>query len=210
MSGFTENQKNSRRLELSISKNTPHGRWGQGPGSVDPRFPAGLPFPVPEILEFVAFGGSGKFFQQFSRNFPGTFLQNSRKDPRNSHGLLEFSELRKRLTSREVAGKPPGKSPGNFRGRLGNFRGTSGLLLSSTARELPGKSPKKKLWGSSGNFRGSPGTFQKLGGAWLPPSDSPNLSPITLAWQRSQNPIPAQNIKRMSKGTERSTSTFST
>ena len=37
----------SRRLELSISKNTPHRRWGQGPGSVDPRFPAGLPFPVP-------------------------------------------------------------------------------------------------------------------------------------------------------------------
>ena len=87
-----DNQKNSRRLELSISKNTPHGRWGQGPGSVDPRFPAGLPFPVPEILEFVAFGDSGKFFQQFSRNFPGTFLQNSRKDPRNSHSLLEFSE----------------------------------------------------------------------------------------------------------------------
>ena len=83
-------QKNSRRLELSISKNTPHGRWGQGPGSVDPRFSAGLPFPVPEILEFVAFGDSGKIFQQFSRNFPGTFLQNSRKDPRNSHSLLEY------------------------------------------------------------------------------------------------------------------------
>ena len=33
-------------------------------------------------------------------------------------------------------------SPGNFRGSLGNFRGTPGLLLSSTARELPGKSPK--------------------------------------------------------------------
>ena len=38
-------------------------------------------------------------------------------------------------------------SLGNFRGSLGNFRGTSGLLLSSTVRELPGKSPK--------NFRGS-------------------------------------------------------
>ena len=60
---------------------------------MDPRFPAGLPFPVPEILEFVAFGDSGKFFQQFSRDFPGTFLQNSCKDPRNSHSLLEFSEL---------------------------------------------------------------------------------------------------------------------
>ena len=56
--------------ELSISKKTsPHGRWGQGPGSVDPRFPAGLPFPVLEILEFVAFRDSGKI----SSNFPGTF-----------------------------------------------------------------------------------------------------------------------------------------
>ena len=61
-------------------------------------------------------------------------------------------------------GRPPGKSPGNLRGSLGNFRGTSGLLLSSTVRELPGKSPKN-LRGSPGNFRGSPGTFQKLGGA---------------------------------------------
>ena len=59
---------------------------------MDPRFPAGLPFPVPEILVFVAFGDSGKIFQQFSRKFSETFLQNSRKDPRNSHSLLEFSE----------------------------------------------------------------------------------------------------------------------
>ena len=48
---------------------------------------------VPEILEFVAFGDPGGFFQQFSRNFPGTFLHNSRKDPRSSHSLLEFSDL---------------------------------------------------------------------------------------------------------------------
>ena len=83
-------KKNSRRLELSISKNTPHGRWGQGPGSVDRRFPAGLPFPpVPEILAFVAFRDSGKL----SSNFPGTFLENPRTDPGNSHSLLEFSEI---------------------------------------------------------------------------------------------------------------------
>ena len=86
-------QKNSRRLELSISQNTPRGRWGQGPGSVDPRFPAGLPFPVPEILEFVAFRDSGKKFQQFSRDFPGVFLGNPRTDPGNSHSLLEFSDI---------------------------------------------------------------------------------------------------------------------
>ena len=85
-------QKNSRRLELSISKNTPHGRCGQGPGSVVPRLTAGLPFPVPEIPEFVACRDSGKFFQQFSRDFPGAFLENPRTDPGNSHSLLEFSD----------------------------------------------------------------------------------------------------------------------
>ena len=53
-------------------------------------------------------------------------------------------------------------SSGNFRGSLGNFRGTPGLLLSSTVRELLGKS-QKNFRGSLGNFRGSPGTFQKLG-----------------------------------------------
>ena len=87
---FPQDQKNSRRLELSISKNTPRRRWGQGPGSVDPRFPAGLPFSVPEILEFAAFRDSGQFFQQFSRDFPGVFPENPRTDPGNSHSLLEF------------------------------------------------------------------------------------------------------------------------
>ena len=52
----------------------------------------------------------------------------------------------------------------DLRGSLGNFRGTSGMLFSSTVKELPGKSPKS-FRGSSGNFRGSPGTSQKLGGA---------------------------------------------
>ena len=93
-------QKNSRRLELPISKNTLRGRLGQGPGSVDPRFAAGLPFSVPEILEYVAFRDSGKYFQQFSRDFPGVFLGNPRTHPTNSHSLLEFSHL--------------GKLPANF------------------------------------------------------------------------------------------------
>ena len=51
-------------------------------------------------------------------------------------------------------------SPGNFRGSPENFRGSlgtsgehSGLLLSSTVRELPGKS-LNNFRGSSGNFRG--------------------------------------------------------
>ena len=56
-----------------------------------------------------------------------------------------------------------GELPGGG-GSSGNFRGTSGLLLNSTVRELPGKSPKN-FRGSLGNFWGSPGTFQKLGGA---------------------------------------------
>ena len=94
-SGFGLNclQKNSRRLELSISKNTPHRRWRQGPGSVDQTFPPVLPFLVPEVLEFVAFRDSGKFVQQFSWDFPGVFLGSPRADPANSHSLLEFSDV---------------------------------------------------------------------------------------------------------------------
>ena len=77
-------QKNSRRLELSSSK-TPHTEGGDKVQAVStPRFPAGLPFLVPEILEFVACGASGKVFQQFSRDFPGVFLGNPQTDPGNS------------------------------------------------------------------------------------------------------------------------------
>ena len=80
----------SSRLELSISKNTPHRRWGQGPGGVDPRFPAGLPFPVPEILEFAAFRDSGKIFQQFSRDFPGVVLGNPEQTPETATAFSSF------------------------------------------------------------------------------------------------------------------------
>ena len=80
---------------------------------------------------------------------------------------------KKGLTSGEVW-----ETSGEVRGTFGEVwetsGGTSGLLLSSTVRELPGKSPKN-FRGSLGNFRGSPGTFQKLGGPWLPPSNSPTL-----------------------------------
>ena len=75
---MSEDQKNSRRLELSISKNTPHGRWGQGPGNVNPRFAAGLPFPDRELLEFVAFFVTR---EKFSSNFPGTFPEFSSRSP---------------------------------------------------------------------------------------------------------------------------------
>ena len=50
-------------------------------------FRAGLPFPVPEILEFVAFRDSGKLFQQFSRDFPGVFFENPRTTKNNSQGV---------------------------------------------------------------------------------------------------------------------------
>ena len=52
----------------------------------------------------------------------------------------------------QVVGRHPLVQSRNFRGSLGNFRGTSGLLLSSTVRELPGKSPK-----TSGEVRGTSG-----------------------------------------------------
>ena len=61
-------------------------------------------------------------------------------------------------------------SLGNFRGSFGNFRGTSGLQLSSTVRELPGKSPK--------NFRGSSGKSREVRG--LPRSSGePDTLPAT-------------------------------
>ena len=63
-------------------------------------------------------------------------------------------------------------SPGNFRGGLGHFRGTSGLLLSSTVRELPGKSLK--------NFRGSLGKFREVRGL---PRSSGEPDPLPAAHQ---------------------------
>ena len=59
------------------------------------------------------------------------------------------------LTSQErVSGFP--EKGADLRGSLGNFRETPGLLLSSTMRELPEKSPKnfREVWGTSGKVRG--------------------------------------------------------
>ena len=61
---------------------------------MDPRFAAGLPFLVHQVIEFVAFRDSGNF-STLSQDFPGIFLGNCRKDPRNSHSLLEFSDAMK-------------------------------------------------------------------------------------------------------------------
>ena len=87
---------------------------------------------------------------------------------------------RKGLTSGEVPelpgkfGKLPGKL-GNFWGSLGNFRGTSGLLLSSTVRELPGKSPK-----TSGEVRGNSGEVRELPRSSGEPDSLPATRQICL------------------------------
>ena len=47
---------------LSISKTPRTEGWDKILGSGDPRFAAGLPFLVPELLEFEAFCDSGRFF----------------------------------------------------------------------------------------------------------------------------------------------------
>ena len=78
------------RYFCESSENTPHGRWGQGPDSVDPRFPAGLPFPVPQILEFVAFGDSGKFSSNFPGIFPGLPSRTPARTPETATAFSSF------------------------------------------------------------------------------------------------------------------------
>ena len=58
-----------------------------------PKVPGRFAFPGARNPRICSIWRFGKKFQLFSRNFPGTFLQNSRKDPRSSHSLLKFSDL---------------------------------------------------------------------------------------------------------------------
>ena len=74
-------------------KNTPHGRWGQSPGRVDPRFPAGLPFLVPEIPEFVAFHNSGKCSSYFPGTFPEFSSGTSEQTPETATTFSSFLRL---------------------------------------------------------------------------------------------------------------------
>ena len=60
--------------------------------------------------------------------------------------------------------------PGKFRRSPGNFRGTSGLLFSSTVRGLPGKSPK-----TSGEVRETSGEVRGLSRS----SGEPDSLPVT-------------------------------
>ena len=88
----------------------------------------------------------------------------------------------------------PGIVPLNFRESLGKDTICKMLKLqawksqSLTSENVNLPSPEtvsgelaENFQGSSGKFRGSPGTSQKLGGVWLPPSDSPNLSPTNVS-----------------------------
>ena len=103
----------------------------------------------------------------------GIFASPMRADSRREMNSYQRKFLRvkrgcqasqnKGVTSGEIR-ETSGEVPGTSGRSLGNFRGTPGLLFSSTVREHPGKSPKN-FRGSWGNFRGSLGTFQKLGGA---------------------------------------------
>ena len=145
--------------------------------------------------ERVSRGSPGTF-----RGSPGNFRENSGKAlgwllierPKNINNFLRLSRKwvgvkfvcvlpfpgkkgAHKQNSQEISGKRrdnPGIVPLKICLSVLLFIGFSRLQLSSTVREVAGE-----LSGSSGNFRGSPGTFQKLGGARLPPSDSPNLSP---------------------------------
>ena len=83
-------------MELSISKRHPARKVGTRSGQCRPqRLAAGLPFPVPKILELVAFRDSGKVF---SSNFPRTFPEFSpgtpEQTPKTATALCEFSEQR--------------------------------------------------------------------------------------------------------------------
>ena len=87
----------SEKLEkagtVDSKKNTPRARWGPGPGGVDTRFPAGLPFPVPEILEFMAFRDACRFFQRFSRTFPEFSSGTPEQTPETATAFSSFLSI---------------------------------------------------------------------------------------------------------------------
>ena len=57
-------------------------------GSVEPRFPAGLPFLVPEIEECIAFCNSGNFSSNFPRTSPEFSLGTPEKNPETATALV--------------------------------------------------------------------------------------------------------------------------
>ena len=79
---FFKNQKNSRRLELSISKNSPPGRWGQGPGQCRPKVPGRFAFPSARDPRICSISRFGKIIPAV---FPGLSRSFSREPPNASH-----------------------------------------------------------------------------------------------------------------------------
>ena len=90
---------NPRKREKAVTvsckkKKRPARRWGQGAGQQTcPRFAAGLPFPVPEVMNLKALCGSGNYFPAFfpglSRNFPREPPKRSRKQPQQDRVVGE-------------------------------------------------------------------------------------------------------------------------
>ena len=78
-------------------------------------------------------------FQQFSRNFPRTFLQNSRTEPRNSHSFLSLLSPSKIVIPRSWYRAQKPLKPGNTKKIRKNY-------------EIPGSGPEntkkilKKYW----------------------------------------------------------------
>ena len=139
-------------------KKHPARKVGTRSQQCGPKVPGRFAFPVPEILVFAAFGDSGKIFQQFSRNFPGTFLQNSRKDPRNSHGLLEFSEV--------CAWDKPGVEGGSkkcFGGAVGLCSFTGALAHCLLVGTIPQEQDEKNLGCISADWPGFSGAATVAG-----------------------------------------------
>ena len=66
MEGGAKKKHLSEKLEKAGTVDFKKHPWGQGP----PKVPGRFAFPVPVILEFVAFRDSGKFFQEFSSRTP--------------------------------------------------------------------------------------------------------------------------------------------
>ena len=85
------NQKNSRRLELSISKSHPAQKVGTRCRQCRPKVPGRFAFPSARSPRMCCISRFGNIFPAI---FPGLSLGTPRTDPGNSHSLLEFSDLK--------------------------------------------------------------------------------------------------------------------
>ena len=118
-------EKNSRRLEFHGTvdfKKHPARKVGTRSWQCGPKVPGRFAFLVPEILEFVAFRDSGKFFQQFS----GTFREFSRRTPEQTPetataflSFLNFgADFSHFFPRKKAQTNPPKNPPHNSLGNL--------------------------------------------------------------------------------------------